>query len=118
MSWARLDDTFHTHPKAMNAWTVDRASLGLHTLALSWCACHEQDGKVPASMVTLWLPDAKEREEAVDALVAAGMWHENGKGYVIHDFLDYNPSRADLTARRETDRRRKSESAGKAGARG
>lgn len=112
MTWGRLDDSFYSHPKVLQAWNEDRASIGLHALALAWVANHEQDGKVPPHVVAMLMPDQPDRDRAVATLVDVGLWHENGAGYVIHDYLDYNPSREYLEQRREADRDRK------AGARG
>jgi len=106
VTWARLDDSFYTHPKIRKAWRT-RASIGLHVMAISFAADHSTDGHVPPEFVEDQLPDPKEREAAVGVLLETGIWRENGNGYVIHDFLDFNPSRADLTARREADRARK-----------
>ena len=106
MTWARLDDSFYSHPKIRKAWRM-RASIGLHVLAISYCADHSLDGKLPAEFAEDQLPDPDERDAAVTALIDAGLWKRNGQGFEVHDFLAYNPSRADLTAQREADRQRK-----------
>lgn len=108
MPWARLDDTFHAHPKVRKAWRC-RPALGLHMLALSHCMQYGTEGKVAEEFVEDQLPDAGERASAVDALVRAGLWSENGHGWEIHDFLRYNPSNSDIEARRASDRDRKRE---------
>ncbi|KKL89691.1 hypothetical protein LCGC14_1912240, partial [marine sediment metagenome] len=38
-------------------------------------------------------------------LIEVGLWERNGTGYAIHDYLDYNPSKKELEARREIKRR-------------
>jgi hypothetical protein len=50
-------------------------------------------------------------KNAIRRLVAVGLWHEIPGGYEVHDFLDYNPSRAEVLARREA-----TKEAGKRGA--
>jgi hypothetical protein len=50
-------------------------------------------------------------DNLIDELVRAGLWDRDDKGYVIHDYLEYNPSKAQVLAVREA----KSE-AGKRGA--
>lgn len=107
MTWARIDDGFHSHPKVLETWQAEPAAVGLHARALSYAANHEIDGEVPDSVLQTWIPDERERERMVKALTGSGLWHKNGSGYAIHDFLDYNPSRADLTERRKADRERK-----------
>lgn len=112
MPWARLDDTFFSHPKARKAWRC-RPALGLHMLALSYSMCHGTEGRIDQEFVEDQLPDAGERASAVDALVRAGLWHRSGHGWEINDFLHYNPSNADVDARRAADRERKREARGK-----
>lgn len=107
MTWARLDDSFYDHPKTVQAWDTNPVAVGLHARALSYIAKHEIDGKLPENVVRMWMPDQRDRARAVKTLIELDIWHENGAGYIVHDYLDYNPSRADLTARRESDRSRK-----------
>jgi hypothetical protein len=47
-----------------------------------------------------------------DALVAAGSWDVVEGGYQIHDFLDWNPSAAEVKAKQSKDRDRKRKAAG------
>lgn len=109
MPWARLDDEFFTHPKVREAWRT-RAAIGLYALALSYSMRHGTEGQVPTQFVADQLPNRRECAAAVAALVGAGLWESNGDGaWTIHDFLDYNPSRSDIEARRESDRQRKQE---------
>lgn len=106
MPWARLDDKFFTHPKVRKAWR-HKPAIGLHALALSYCMCHGTEGHVSTEFVDDQIPDPGERDAAVAALVDAGLWKVNGDGWIVHDFLHYNPSNADVAARRESDRKRK-----------
>lgn len=112
MPWAKLDDNFSDHPKVMHAWAEDPRSLGLHTMALAWSMRHGTEGKVPTFWVSSKIPDAGERDAVAAALVQSGLWKKNGEGWIIHDFLEWNPSNADITARREEDRKRKAERRG------
>jgi hypothetical protein len=109
MTWARLDDRFYSNRKVMRAWKLSRASVGLHTMALAWCCGHELDGHVDEEFVESVLPKDKERAVAVDALVAVGLWHRNGTGWVINDFLEYNPSAASLREKRRKEAERKAQ---------
>lgn len=113
MTWARIDDSFYTHRKIRRAWHRSQASIGLHAFAIAYAADHTTDGHVPPEFVMDQLPDDEQRKAAIEALIEAGLWRQNGDGYYIHDFLDYNPSRADLTARREADRERKRKESGR-----
>jgi hypothetical protein len=40
-------------------------------------------------------------------LVDVGLWHDANGGYSVHDFLHWNPSRAEVEANKDADRRRK-----------
>lgn len=108
MPWARLDDTLHGHPKARRAWRC-RPALGLYLLSLSYTSAYATEGRVPEDFVEDQLPDPGERSTVVAALVDAGLWEVKSPGWLIHDFLDYNPSNSDVAARRKADRERKRE---------
>lgn len=107
MTWAKLDDRFHQHWKIRQAWRADHASIGLHVMAITYCAGAETDGFVDTGFVEEKLPNTRERTKAVRALVEAGMWRELDNGWVIHDYLDFHPSRAGLTDRRAKEAARK-----------
>lgn len=108
MPWGRVDDTFHSHPKVTSIPAgIRMAAVGLHWMAISWCNAHLTDGRVPAHVVEVLGGTV----EQADALVSARLWHRMAKGYKIHDFLDFNTSRAALDERHRT----KAE-AGRAGA--
>lgn len=107
MTWARLDDGFYAHPKVRKALSRDPMSIALFSLAISWSAGHEQDGAVPDEALEMLVPSQPKRDRAAAVLEDVGLIHRNGEGIVIHDYLDYNLSRADLTERRRIDRDRK-----------
>lgn len=107
MSWGKIDDQFHAHRKAKRAWKACPASLGLHLLAISYCAGHLTDGLVDHEFVEEKIPAARRREQATRALVDAGLWVIEEGGWRINDWLDYNPSRADVLEKRRSDAARK-----------
>lgn len=104
MPWFKVDDTAHTHPKLRGAGT---AAIGLWTLGGSYASQYLTDGFVHAHFVK-----ANATAPQLAKLVKAGLWHEHGHrcprcpqpapgDYVIHDYLDYNPSRAKVLNERE-----------------
>lgn len=97
--WVRLDDRFPRHPKIVGL--SDRA-FRAHVEAMCYCGSHETDG---------WIPTAAVRpgRAPVAELLDAGLWSKDGTGYRIHDWLDYNPSAADLREQRDAaaDRKRR-----------
>lgn len=95
MTWFKVDDTFHAHPKVMAA---SPAALGLWVVAGSWSAQALTEGRIPRHVLPRLMPrwDRYARE-----LVALGLWEEAEDGFVFHDWADYNPTRAEALAQRE-----------------
>lgn len=104
MTWVKLDDNFPDHPRVVGL--TDRA-FRTHVAGLCYCAKYLTDGNVPTSALRAIGPRKTAQE-----LEAAGLWAKTDHGWMIRDYLDYNPSRADV----ETERERRRE-AGAKGAR-
>lgn len=96
--WLRIDDRMHSHRKVVS---LSNAALGLWLRCASWSAGHETDGFVPDDVVRDYSADPwrKYRERA--ALIRAGLWNETDGGVVFHDWLDFNPSAAELAEIRQ-----------------
>lgn len=98
MPWVTQDDQFPEHPKV---WGLSDAAYRLHDAAIHYCNRHTTDGKVPANKVRALVP--RFRKSALDELTDRGMWVPTRCGdWVLHDFLDWNKSRAEIEARRES----------------
>lgn len=109
MTWARLDDLYDDNRKVKRAWRASGRAVGLHAMAISYCARHETNGLVDVEWITEKLPAARERERVLDVLVAAGLFDAVDAGHFqVHDYLDYNPSRGQLEDKRRKDSERKS----------
>lgn len=108
MTWAKVDDSFWGHPKVMAAAETPDA-IALWVRSLSWCAAYENDGHVPDTTLKFLLPDQTAREQAVKALVDAGLWKRNGSGVVFHDWAKYQPTKAFLKERRAAEAQRQRE---------
>lgn len=102
MAWTRYDDGFPSHPKTLDVKASCRAALALHLLCNTWSASTDTPGMVPLAAVIDQGGGKAQGQRWARALVAAGMWHAGGHdcarcpeppagGYVIHDFVDYNP---------------------------
>jgi 5-methylcytosine-specific restriction endonuclease McrA len=106
MPWLKVDDRVRTHPKVVMAGP-DAAWFWF--CGICYCREHLTDGFIPkmmlASLVPGVGPSAAKRHAAT--LVRVNLWHNAEGGYQVHDFLDWNPSRADIEADKEWDRRRK-----------
>lgn len=108
MTWTKLDDNFHGHPKIRRAWR-NPVAFGLHVMAINYSSCHDRDGHVDPEFVEDQVPDQSDRVGAIEHLIECGLWEPNGRGWQIHDFLKYHPSRAQTEAKREKDAERKRE---------
>jgi hypothetical protein len=107
MPWFVVDDNAHSHPKLIAA---GNAALGLWLRAGSYAAQHLTDGIVPGSVAKMY-----GSKPQISKLLAVGLWHEHGHtcpnlkcaqpapgDYYMHDYLaPYNPSRAEVLAKRE-----------------
>ncbi|MFI1467614.1 hypothetical protein [Streptomyces wuyuanensis] len=107
MPWFVVDDNAHSHPKMIAA---GNAALGLWLRCGAYAAQHLTDGIVPGVIARMY-----GSRPQIAKLLAAGLWHEHGHAcshpkcaqpqpgdYFIHDYLaPYNPSRAEVTAKRE-----------------
>lgn len=109
MAWARIDDGFVDHPKVLRIWNRNPGAIGLHVRAIAYCAKHLTDGRIPVVAVETLSPVRSERDGQVEALITEGAWYrdEGSETFVIHDFLDYQPTRDEVTDRRQKDRDRK-----------
>ncbi|MER7726421.1 mucin-2 [Streptomyces sp. NPDC096323] len=106
MSWFRIDDTAYGHPKVLKA---KNPAYGLWSRCGSYAAQQLTDGMIPGVVAELYGTAPQVRK-----LVAAGLWHEHGHtcshprcaqpapgDYYMHDYLDYNPSRANVEQGRD-----------------
>lgn len=91
MTWVQIDDDYPDHPKVIG---LSDAAFRLHVRALCYCNRHLTDG-VPA--VAFW----KGNEEARDEFFGAGLLDHVRGVYRLHDFHLYQPSRAQILAKRE-----------------
>lgn len=102
MPYLNMDDNFADHPK------IDALSDGafrLHVAGLCFCAKNTTDGIVEAIRVPRLTRTYK--ASFLKELLAATIWLEHPQGYEIHDYLDWNKSRAWWDKKREDDAKRK-----------
>lgn len=94
MTWGKVDDKLWGSPKWLGTGPRARA---LWVSGLSWCMDQLTDGHVPAHVISVL---GGTRRDAGD-LVRAGLWEEADDGWQFHDWLDYQPSRAQVLAERK-----------------
>jgi hypothetical protein len=102
---AVLKTDFHDNPKIL---ALGWDGMGLYAWGISYCDAQLTDGFVPASA----LPSVPRLKQAVAVLLHHERWtpargYGGQDGYVIHDYLEHNRSRAQVEALRDADRTRK-----------
>src|SRR5215471_11146556 len=98
---ARLDTGWHDNPKILR---LGLPAMGLHAWSISYCDHARSDGYIPLGA---WpaLPGAG---AAVKALLTGGLWlrADDGHGFWLHDYTDYNRTRAQIEADQSGSRER------------
>ena len=94
-----LDDGFHSNPKVVESG-LDGA--GLYARALSYCGHYLTDGYIGKNAM---MQLADKRPKLIERCVTLGLFRVDGDRYWIRDYLDHNPSRAEVEARREQKRK-------------
>lgn len=109
VTWLKVDDQFGEHPKVRQLGAVRAPALGVWLLCACWSANNLTDGWVPAEVARRFDP----RLRHVGKLLAVGLLEAGNQkaenGYQLHDWSDYQPTRAVVTAERDRWRRRKAD---------
>ena len=123
MPWVRVDDGYAEHPKMLAVGPLGQA---LWLAGLAYCNRNLTDGFIPwaaASRLVSWemlrrTEDGREliwqigigtgmhgedvsNKFVVDMLIDVGLWDEVAGGYRVHDYDDYQPTKAQVMAERE-----------------
>lgn len=101
MSWFRVDDRFPSHPKVEG---LSNSAVGLWLKAGCWSSQYDMDGHIPYGIVA-----RLGRRRCRDELVKAGLWTEGPMGVVMHDWDQWNSTRAQRVKRRADDAARQRE---------
>lgn len=104
MTFVRMDDHFPQHPKAL---ALEDAAFAMHVRAICYCSTQLSDGLVRSGALPL-LTRHRKPLSLVAALVKEGLWEPQEDGWIIHDYLDWQESRASVLAKREAARERMS----------
>ena len=120
MPWVRLDEDFASHPKVLEAGPL---GMALQVAALCYANRHLTDGRIPRAAARSLLDfegiavidgmvgNDVEADYVIGCLLEAGLWHgvdhdcetcpQVERGYIIHDYLEQQPSRDEVLAKRE-----------------
>jgi hypothetical protein len=90
--WGRLDDGWYDHPKVVACGPI---GMALHAWSISYCSRHLTDGYVRKGALPTWA------RPATRTLVDNGLFDELVGGFMVHDYLDWNPSRNQVLHERE-----------------
>lgn len=106
-------------PRNDKIWELSDPMYRLYDASLHYCAENLTDGHVPASRITALTPKPATKPQ-VEALVVRKLWHRlphltcksclrlraqhhagelPKSGYLVHDFLEFNPSKAEWEKR-------------------
>jgi len=105
--WVRVDDGIATHPKILKAGII---ALGIQIRALCYASRNRTDGFITQEAVPLLLTglesigllsgiagmDATEFDWSAH-MVDQGLWEAVESGYLIHDYLEWNLSKKQIT---------------------
>jgi 5-methylcytosine-specific restriction endonuclease McrA len=108
MTWFKVDDKLHAHPKW---WSLSPNAKALWTTAGSWASSYKTDGVILTAQMPMLAPQVglsvqKLRQAAIE-LTAAGMWATSEHGWTFHNWTDFNPLRAQQDKEAAIERERK-----------
>jgi hypothetical protein len=84
VTWTKLDDAFWSHPKVIAA---GNEAAGAYVRMLSYCGKHLTDGHIPEDIAKFIA-----KPSALQRLAEHEFIQRNGSGWVIPDYLEFNPS--------------------------
>lgn len=97
MPWVKLDDRFPSHRKV--ALLSDRA-FRLYVSALCWASENLTEGRILDRELPL-VARVRGPKTVAKELEEAQLWDRVEGGWMIHDYLEYNPDRARVQADRD-----------------
>ena len=108
MPWIRLSDDYNDHPK------FDHLSDGAFRLwhqGMGFCRKYKTDGLIPLATVRGFKAYSPKRMRELMTPWKEGenpLWHDRGEGWgvVVHDYLEWNPSKDEENERREETKER------------
>ncbi len=99
MTWVKFSDDTPTHPKIVG---LSDYAIACWFRALCYSAQHLTDGHIPDAAAKILTTKRVSWTE----LEQAGLAHSNGTGWVLHDYTDYQPTKAQVEAERAAWRER------------
>ena len=128
MPWVKLDDQFPDHEKLAQCEIFAPLCGWLYVCGLAYCNRQLTDGRIPKGHVRRLVnfhgvqyvtggvgtgtdqlaqfTDDVDVMELAKWLVAVGLWEDADADYLVHDYLSYQPSRAEVLKERADTARR------------
>jgi hypothetical protein len=99
VAWASFGDDFHDDPQAYRAGAT---ALGVWAVCRSWCADKLTDGRIPKALFEAKALGLRADPAAVAAdLIRAELYRDDGDAYVDVRYLEENPSRERVIAKKQ-----------------
>ena len=119
MPWVRYDDQYPIHRKVAG---LSDTAFRLHTAAIFWCARNGTDGFVPEEDLDQVCAQVRAPARFASECVKRGTWHpaahactsencpepRDAQGWVIHDYLEYQPTKDEAESARKKHQEEKS----------
>lgn len=98
--WMRLDDGAPTNIKIQK---LSDSAFRLWIKGLCYCQQHLTDGAIPTEALGPMEAKRKDIDQLCTSLAPGKgpLWEVTDDGYAVHDYLDWNDSREDVTSKRE-----------------
>lgn len=101
MTYVQIDVQF---PDNRHIEGLSDAAFRLHVSAICYCGANLTDGFVADHRVSRLVP--KYRKQAVEELLGSGRWSRAVGGYLIHDYLKHQRSKAQIEKELESAKKR------------
>lgn len=110
--WVKVDDAFPDHPKVLEAGL----QLGTHGVgrvlaiwlkAMCYCNHNLTDGVITERVLKSWTICDRRPLDVAAVMVMAGLFVRVERGFRFHDYDEYQPTKAEVTAKRKKDLGRK-----------
>lgn len=104
MVWLKVKANIALERKFLEAGPI---ASWLWLAGLGFCRVHETDGFIAKVHVPALSPGLSQPFKHAAKLVEVTLWEDTLGGYLVHDYLDWNPSKEQLSAFRAGDSSRK-----------
>lgn len=97
MSWSKLDDGFHEHPKT---FAMSDKAFRLYVCSITYSSRHKLKGRLKPSHVAVLNRLTGSETEHVEELESLNAFDRDGQDICIHGYSDYNPDAAEISSKR------------------